>query len=263
MNRRHFVGKTSILAAGILTSANSCSVSVSGKSIDKFGFQTYTVRNQVKDRLESTLEQIAGFGYGYAELYGLYGETVLGHPIMSVKDAYNKAGIEMRSAHCMTGTEAPETKGTMQNDWQMAVDAASTLGVKHVVCAYLLDQERKTIDDYKRVAELLNKSAEVAKKSGIQMGYHNHEFEFELLEGQEPLEVLMNETDPDLVKLELDIYWAIKAKKDPIALFEKYKGRVNLWHVKDMAKADSEAMTEVGLGRIDWQEIFKNQNFQE
>ncbi len=258
MKRREFVANTALTAAGLATSSMiiSCGPSKSESKLEKIGFQIYTVRNQVKDHLEATLEKLAGFGYDYAEIYGLTGEAVLGHPIQHVKKAFDDAGIEIRSAHCGTGFDG-EVPGTMSYEWQKGVDAASELGVKHLVLAYLVENERKNLDDYKKVADLLNSCGEMSKKSSIQMGYHNHAFEFETMEGQIPMHFLMDQTDPDLVKLELDIYWSTKAKQNTIDLFRRYKGRINLWHVKDM-KIEDESMTEVGAGRIDWKEVFAN-----
>jgi len=258
MKRRQFITKSSLATAGVAIAAspllsNNLFAGEVGK-IDQIGFQVYTVRNQVKENLRDTLKQLSKSGYDYAEVYGLFGDSVMGHPVQDIKKEFKRAGIALRSAHCNTGA-GNKRKGTFVNNWQMGVDVAAELGIQHTVCPHLGGNERKTIDDYKRTAELLNKCGETSKKSGIQMGYHNHAFEFETLEGQIPFDVLAKEMDPDLVKFELDIYWAVKAKLDPIELFKTHAGRINQWHVKDMSKRD-EAMAEVGMGRIDWAAVF-------
>ena len=258
MKRRQFITKSSMATAGIAIAStpflNNNLVAGSSAKVGKIGFQVYTVRNQVKENLRDTLKQLSKAGYDYAEVYGLFADKVMGHPVQTVKKEFKRAGIELRSAHCNTGAGS-KNKGTFSNEWQMGVDVAAELGITHTVCPHIGTNERKTIDDYKKVAELLNKAGELSKKSGIQMGYHNHAFEFETLEGQIPFDVLAKEMDPDLVKFELDIYWAVKAKMDPIKLFETHTGRINQWHVKDMNKAD-ESMAEVGMGRIDWATLF-------
>ncbi len=260
MKRRHFIAQTSLATVGLAASSGLLGkelLSSPDAKLDQLGFQVYTVRNQVKDNLEPTLEKLAKFGYDYAELYGLADGKVMGHPVKYVRKAFDDVGIEIRSTHCGTGQGAKQS-GSMSYEWQKGVDAASELGAKHAVCAYLVANERKTLDDYKKVADLLNKCGETTSKSGMQMGYHNHAFEYETLEGQMPMDILTGETDQNLVKIELDLYWLVKAKRDPIEEFKKLAGRVNLWHVKDMEKGAKEGMAEVGKGRIDWKNIFAN-----
>ena len=148
--------------------------------------------------------------------------------------------------------------GNVLNGWEKAVEDAKAIGHDYMVLAYLTPPERKSLDDYKKIAENLNKAGEVCKKAGIQLCYHNHEFEFEAMNGQLPFDILTGETDAGLVKIELDLYWAMVAGQDPVALFKKHKGRIALWHVKDMDKTPKKNFTEVGNGVIDFTTIFKN-----
>ncbi len=154
--------------------------------------------------------------------------------------------------------EAMDAKGTLTNDWNKAVDDAAAVGTKYMVCAYLLDPERGNLDQYKATAEKFNKAAEVCKKAGIQFCYHNHDFEFEAQDGKYPFDVLLEHTDKNLVKFELDLYWTNKANQDALALFNRYPGRFPLWHVKDMDKTPAKNITEVGNGSIDFKKIFAN-----
>jgi len=128
-----------------------------------------------------------------------------------------------------------------------------------MVCAYLSEAERGDLDHYKYVADQLNIAGERCKKSGIQLCYHNHNFEFEKQGDTYPYDILMA-TDKDLVKMEMDIYWIKKAGQDPIALFNKHPGRFPLWHVKDMDNTPARDFTEIGNGIIDFKEIFKYKN---
>ncbi|MES1221669.1 MAG: sugar phosphate isomerase/epimerase, partial [Bacteroidota bacterium] len=98
--------------------------------------------------------------------------------------------------------------------------------------------------------------AQTCKAAGIQFCYHNHDFEFEQEDGKYKYDVLLNETDPALVKMEMDLYWVSKAGQDPIKLFEKHPGRFPLWHLKDMDGTADHAFTEVGNGTIDFKKIF-------
>jgi sugar phosphate isomerase/epimerase len=126
-----------------------------------------------------------------------------------------------------------------------------------MVCAYLSNPERGNLDKYKKLADDFNKAAEICKKSGIQFAYHNHDFEFAQQDGKYPYEILLNNTDKNLVKMEMDIYWVVKAKQDPIALINQHPGRFPLWHVKDMASTPNQTFAEVGNGTINFAAIFK------
>ena len=147
--------------------------------------------------------------------------------------------------------------GTILTGWDKAVEDAATLGQKYMVVAYLMPEERKSLDDYKKIAADLNKAGETCKKAGIQLCYHNHDFEFQAMEGTLPFDILMSQTDSKLIKVELDLYWAVKANHQPLDLFKKYPKRIELWHVKDMDNTDKKFFTEVGSGTIDFTSIFK------
>jgi sugar phosphate isomerase/epimerase len=130
----------------------------------------------------------------------------------------------MPSGHYMLGEGMPTAKGTIANEWQKAVDDAAAVGLKYMVCAYLLDSERGNLDHYKLVADKLNVAGAICKKAGIQLCYHNHDFEFKQEDGKYPYETLLSATDKDLVKMEMDIYWIYRAKQDPIKLFQRKPG---------------------------------------
>jgi sugar phosphate isomerase/epimerase len=106
----------------------------------------------------------------------------------------------------------------------------------------------------------MNKAAEICKKSGLMLGYHNHNFEWRVVDGTTFYEVLLENTDPALVHLEMDIYWVVRAGQDPVKLFEKYPGRYALCHIKDMDKANHNLNTEIGKGAIDFKAILTEKN---
>jgi sugar phosphate isomerase/epimerase len=204
----------------------------------------------------AALAKVASLGYNAVE-----GATYTGSQLF-----YNMApaeyartlkdnGLIAPSSHYMLG-ESMDAKGTISKEWNKAVDDAAAVGTKYMVCAYLLDPERGTLDHYKATADKFNKAAEICKKAGIQFCYHNHDFEFEAQDGKYPFDVLLENTDKNLVKFELDLYWASRANQDPLALFNRYPGRFPLWHVKDMDKSAAKSITEVGNGSIDFKRIF-------
>ena len=142
----------------------------------------------------------------------------------------------------------------LTNDFDRLFETASTLNEKYLVCNYLVESERTSLDDYKAHCDLLNKCGEKAESAGITMGYHNHDFEFFDFDGQKPYDILLDRCDKDLVRFEMDMYWMTVSKQDPTAYFEKHPGRFPLWHVKDMNS--EKQFTPVGQGIIDWKKIF-------
>ena len=113
------------------------------------------------------------------------------------------------------------------------------------------------MDEIKTAVEVFSKSGEACKKVGVQFAYHNHTTEFDEVEGHRPFDYILANTDKNLVKMELDLAWATKAKQDPVALFKMHPGRFPLWHVKDLDKT-TQNPTEVGAGTIDFKRIFDN-----
>ena len=113
-----------------------------------------------------------------------------------------------------------------------------------------------TLDGYKRVADDFNRAAQAAKDAGVQFAYHNHDFEFQRMEGRLPFDVLLENTDAKLVQYEIDLYWITKGGQDPLTYFERWPGRVPLVHVKDSMGEPEHRMVDVGQGKIDWKRIF-------
>lgn len=126
-----------------------------------------------------------------------------------------------------------------------------------MVYPWLNAEQRKSIDAYKEVADKFNTMGEMCNDNGMKFGYHNHDFEFNPIGDMIPYELLLESTDPELVFMELDLYWITYAGQDPLKYFEKYPGRFLIWHVKDMAPGEAKEMTEVGSGIIDYPSLFK------
>ncbi len=221
----------------------------------KPGLQLYTVREAMDKDPKGSLAKVAKIGYKLVESATYTGsEKFYGMEVPEFSSVLKDNGLVMPSGHYALGN--PNIKGTILSDWEKAVDDAHKMGMKYMVCAYLSEEERKTLDDYKQRAEDFNKAGEICKKAGIQFCYHNHNFEFQKIDGQVPYELLLKEADKDLVKMEMDIYWVTYAGYDPLALFKEHPGRFILWHVKDMADTPKKNFTEVGNGVIDWPKIF-------
>lgn len=256
--RRSFLKTSSVLSAGLMIAPSA----FKPKS-PLIGLQLYTVRDAMDKDPKATLAHVAKIGYNsvegatYTETENFYGMS----PAV-FKKVLKDNGLVMYSSHYRLGEDLDKgqvMKGTILHDWQKAIDDAAEVGLKYMVCAWLSPTERGSLDHYKKVADDLNVAGEKCKKSGIQLCYHNHNFEFEKQGDQYPYDILMA-TDKDLVKMEMDIYWIKKAGQDPIALFKKHPGRYPLWHVKDMDNTPEHSFTEVGNGIINFKEIFKYKN---
>jgi sugar phosphate isomerase/epimerase len=254
-SRRTFVKSAALLSAGVLVSPAFVAAPKS-----YIGLQLYTVREAMQQDPAGTLARIAKLGYTSVEGATYTGsQKFYGLEPTAFAQQLKQAGLIMPSSHYRLGEEQEKGQpvpGTMLHGWDRAVDDAAKAGIKYMVCAYLSEAERGKLDHYKYVAEQLNKAGERSKKAGIQLCYHNHDFEFAAQNGQLPYDLLLSSTDKDLVKMELDLYWVTKAGKDPVALFQQHPGRFPLWHVKDMDSSAKRDFTEVGSGVIDFKRIF-------
>ncbi len=253
--RRSFLKSSAVYSAGLLIAP-----SLLNYNHKYIGLQLYTVRDAMQSDPAGTLARVAKVGYNSVEGATYTGtQKFYGMEAAEFSRLLKRNGLIMPSSHYRLGDEKMNgemPKGTIMQDWGKAVDDAAAIGIKYMVCAYLSEAERGGTDRYKHIAEQFNKAGETCKKSGIQLCYHNHDFEFKKEDGKFMYEVLLENTDKNLVKMEMDMYWVNKAGQDPIALINQHPGRFPLWHVKDMDKTPERAFTEVGNGSIDFKKIF-------
>jgi sugar phosphate isomerase/epimerase len=254
--RRSFIKSTSLLSAGFLLAP-----SYLNRKTSLIGLQLYTVRDAMEKDPSDTLSKVAKIGYTSVEGATYTGtQKFYGMEPSAFSQLLKTNGLVMISSHYRLGEETAKgeiVKGTILHEWDKAVDDAAEVGLKYMVCAYLSTDERGDIDHYKKVADQLNIAGERCKKAGIQLCYHNHDFEFIKQGDVYPYDILLG-TDKDLVKMEMDIYWVSKAGRKPVDLFDQHPGRFPLFHLKDMDNTPQKAFTEVGNGVIDFKEIFKH-----
>ena len=253
--RRNFLASAALLSAGLLVAPGL----LAAPKKRYIGLQLYTVRAAMEKDPAGTLAQLAKIGYTSVEGATYTGsQKFYGMTPQAFAALLKQNGLIMPSSHYRLGEEqmngAP-AQGTMLHGWDRAVDDAAAAGVKYMVCAYLSEPERGNLDHYKYVADQLNKAGERCQKAGLQLCYHNHDFEFAAQDGKLPYDLLLA-TDKKLVKMELDLYWVTKAGHDPLTLLKQHPGRFPLWHVKDMDRTPQRAFTEVGNGSIDFKRIF-------
>ncbi|MBV6646398.1 MAG: sugar phosphate isomerase/epimerase [Cyclobacteriaceae bacterium] len=212
------------------------------------GLQLYTVRDQMKENVEGTLTKLANIGYQVLETAGYSDGKFYGYePKMfkSLVEGLNMKAVSSHMAYQVFENEPEKAIGAMQESEQM-----------YAVIPWLAEEDRQRIDQYKRLCESMNKWGELCKKAGIQLCYHNHAFEFDQVDGQIPFDVILAETDPELLKIEMDLYWVRRAGRTPLEYFESHPGRFLLWHVKDMDDTADQNFTEIGNGVIDFKKIF-------
>ncbi len=224
----------------------SCTQSVNQK---KIGIQLYTLKDIIRKDVYGTLKQVAGIGFTELESYDYENGIIFNIPFQDFSAMVKDLGLSLVSGHYGTNT-------AFGDKWEQAVEDALKAGQKYMIIASLNHDDRQTLDGYKRVCERMNQANEICRKAGIMFGYHNHEYEFESLEGQIPYDVMAKELDDSIV-LELDIYWSTFSGMDAIELFKKYTGRIHLWHVKDMDREKRTRQTDVGSGSIDYATIFQ------
>ena len=280
MNRKTFLKQTGMLAAtGMLYPALSHATRIfMPKTNDDIGLQLYSVGGLMDADTKGTLQKVAAIGYKNVEsasgLKGLY----YGYKPKEFASMVKDLGMTWRSGHVggvpftlpmlmKLATNAKDSaqikkyapmiermpKGAnLQDNAQQLADEAAEGGLEYLVCAAI---PTKTMDDVKIAVDVFGTAGEACKKAGVQFAFHNHSFEFVPINGVLPYDYIMANTDKDLVKSELDLGWATVAGQNPLEIFNKYHGRIPLWHVKDMDKATKEP-TEIGSGYIDFKPIF-------
>ena len=216
--------------------------------IKKIGLQLYTVRDELAKDFRGTLERVAGIGFREVEFAGYAGQTP-----EQVRAALTALKLEAPSTHVPLAAVRDRTAAVL--------DEAAAVGHRYVVVAWLSPEERGSADEYRKLAELFNRVGEEARKRNLQFAYHNHGFEFVEQNGRVPYDLVLRETDPKLVKLQIDLYWlSHDSKQPPRYWFERAPGRYVMWHVKDMHKV-SRAYTELGNGSIDYTKIWPDAAF--
>jgi sugar phosphate isomerase/epimerase len=223
------------------------------------GLQLYTIRDVIGKDVPGSLKKVSDIGYKYIELADYTDGKFYGYEPTEFRKMVNDLGMEILSSH----TQVSGQGITSDNAKRMAEDNAK-LGVKYCVQPWVVEEARTTIASYQKMVADWNKVGKIIKDTGIQFGYHNHNFEFATVEGKVPFyDVLMVELDKDLVTMEIDLFWTIKAGQNPVKIFNKYPGRFQLFHMKDMFSKEAPIFTTddvtdfapVGSGVINFKEI--------
>ena len=210
--------------------------------IERIGVQLYTVRAALAKDVEGTVAAIAKAGITELEFFNMFGKPVA-------------FWTSLMARHGLTAPASHEGLPATDDGWAPIFDRAHGMGHRWVIVPWVGDDYRGSRAAWQRLAARLTTGAERAKAAGLGFGYHNHDFEFTPVDGTTGFEILTTETDPGLMKLELDLYWAVKAGQDPMAILRRWPGRVISCHVKDAGPAPEREMREVGQGTIDFRSL--------
>jgi sugar phosphate isomerase/epimerase len=281
-NRRKFLQQSGkfALAGLILPKLGSANNFFDAKAKQPIGLQLYTLGDLMTTDPKGTLQKLAAIGYKELESAGSQKGNYYGFTPKEFAAMVKDAGMNWRSAHVggapftieniMKMAKTAEDSARIQKmaerfknmpkmlnlkeNYQQLADDAAAGGISYLVCSSI---PVSTLDEIKTAVDVFSKTGEACKKNGVQFAYHNHTTEFDEVEGHRPFDYILNNTDKDLVKMELDLAWATKAKQDPVELFKLHPGRYPLWHVKDLDK-NTMNPAEVGSGVVDFKRIFDN-----
>ena len=254
--RREFL---KLSAAGTLGAIVVSQYGCKKADLPGIGLQLYTIRDAMDIDVPGSLQKVADAGYKYVELAKYADGKFYGYEPADFKKLVNDLGMEILSSH----TQVEAAGITLDNAQKMAEDHAK-IGVKYCIQPWIVEEARTTIASYQKMAADWNQVGKIMKEHGIQFGYHNHNFEFDVVEGKIPyIDVMLAELDKDLVTMELDMFWTTKAGRDPVDIIKKYPGRFQLYHMKDMytreapyfTTVDEDDFAPVGEGVINFKEI--------
>ena len=262
MDRRQFLTTSAqatgaLCAGGVLAACTSDSAdretaaadssASAATSLPAIGLQLYTIRSVMKNNFRGAMEKVADMGYDEVEFAGYY----------------DRSPQEISTLLTNLDLASPATHIPLQRIRKApdeVIQTAKTIGHQYVVCPYLAESERASLEDYRQLAEEFSAFGERCTEAGLQFAYHNHDFEFTEMDGARPYDVLLKETDPAHVQMELDLYWIIEAGHDPLDYIGQNPDRYPLCHVKD--REPEAGMTSVGNGTIDFESIFQKADFQ-
>ena len=267
-NRRLFLKNSGLLASGVALAGVSCvspsdkqngdnvtdtgndssSSQVAEQALAQFGLQLYTLKDDLPKDPKGVLKQVADMGYkqieGFEREMGLW----WGMTHKDFKKYIDDLGLTMIASHC-----------NINENFEKKAAEAKEVGLKYLIDPWFGPQ--KTLDAYKKHADVFNQKGEICKKNDMKFAYHNHDYSFVKLDGQYPQDIFMQNSNPETVDFEMDIFWVEVPGEDPIAWLQKYPNRFRLCHIKDREKGaqkgDGKTSTDLGTGSLDYKKILR------
>ena len=262
-DRRSFLHAMGAIAAGSLIlpgfgckntsstksdSLEEAAMDIGKPSLDKYGIQLYTLRDDMPNDPKGVLQQLASFGFqqieGFEGRQGMFWDM----PHTDFKKYLDDIGLQMVASHC-----------NIYENFEEKVGQAAEIGMEYLICPYVGPQT--SMENWKKITDKFNECGKICNDNGIKFAYHNHAYSFVPFSGMIPHDFLMENTDPELVDHEMDIYWVVTGGADPVEYLTKYSNRFRLCHVKDRLKDaapdEREASCDLGTGSIDYPKILK------
>lgn len=250
ISRRKFIKQTGLALAATTFATRTLYAAKAGDEL--VGLQLYSIREDMKKDPLGSLKQLSAMGYKHLEHASYNDRKFYGYGAKEFKKILDDLGLKMPSGHTVLGSKHwDSSKKDFTDLWKHTVEDAAVLGQEFVISPSLDKEYRKTGDDLKRFMDVFNKSGELCKKSGMKFGYHNHAFEFsEKLDGKVVYDIMLENTDPDLVIQQLDIGNLYNGGAKAIDIATRFPGRFQSMHVKDevVAKSGDEKYESAVLG---------------
>jgi sugar phosphate isomerase/epimerase len=249
MERKEFIRLSGGLAlAGLVSKPGFASCSNNGDKLKEFGIQLWSVRDDLAKDAKGVLKQLSSYGYKQIESFEGSKGMFWGMSNTEFKSYMDELGMKIISSHC-----------DISKDFEKKAADAAAIGMKYLICPWKGPQ--KDLDAFKKFADEFNQKGEICQKNGIRFAYHNHDYSFVTMNGEMGQDVMMKNTDPNLVDFELDMYWVVAGGQDIETWLKKYPKRFRLGHVKDRKKGaaatEKDASTDLGTGSIDYAKILK------
>jgi sugar phosphate isomerase/epimerase len=244
IDRRAFLATLGLTAASLACASALRPQAIGSRRLRRVGLQLYSLRDDAKRNLEETLAAIAGIGYNDVELLGSFNN--FGIPPARLRAILDRDGLRAPSTH---------VSGTALDDLDRQLDDAQILGHEYIIVASLPIRGTPTLDDYRRWADRLNEAGRRSRPRDIWIGFHNHANDFTLVEGAVPYDLLMERTDPSVVRMQLDTGNLAEAGRDPLDYLKRFGSRYWSFHIKDVPRLGATQDTDLGKGALDFRKI--------